>query len=227
MAFEEARQASMSGKITALKVQTRNPNRVNVYVDDQFAFGLAAIAAGWLQVGQTLSDEKIAGLQAADEHETAYERALRYLGSGLRTEAEIRRKLQAKGLPPEHIQPVVERLQRAGLVDDQAYARAWVESRETHRPKGKRAVRAELRRKGILPEAAQAAVETIDEEQSAERAALDRAARLAHLSWPEFRAKLGGFLLRRGFAYSTAHAAVAQAWQAVRGQPPAEEEAVE
>ena len=49
----------MDQKITALKAQKRNPNRINVYLDGIFAFGLARVVAAWLQVGQTLSDEKI------------------------------------------------------------------------------------------------------------------------------------------------------------------------
>ena len=51
-------------KITALEVQKKNPNRVNVHLDGEFAFGLARITAVWLKVGDTLSDEKLAALQA-------------------------------------------------------------------------------------------------------------------------------------------------------------------
>ena len=49
----------MTRKITALKVQKRNKNRVNVYLDNEFAFGLSRIVAGWLKTGQELSEEKI------------------------------------------------------------------------------------------------------------------------------------------------------------------------
>jgi regulatory protein len=47
-------------KITALEVQKKNPNRVNLHLDGEFAFGLARITAAWLKVGDVLSDEKIA-----------------------------------------------------------------------------------------------------------------------------------------------------------------------
>ena len=52
----------MNQKITALKAQKRNPNRVNVYLDGNFAFGVARIVAAWLNIGQELSPEKVASL---------------------------------------------------------------------------------------------------------------------------------------------------------------------
>ena len=47
-------------KITALEVQKKNPNRVNVHLDGDFAFGLARITAAGLKLGETLTDERIA-----------------------------------------------------------------------------------------------------------------------------------------------------------------------
>ena len=64
----------MSHRITALKLQKRNRQRVNVYLDGDFAFGLARIVAAWLHVGQELSDEKIEQLLAEDAKEVAYHR---------------------------------------------------------------------------------------------------------------------------------------------------------
>ena len=57
--------------VTAIEVQQKNPQRVNIYLDDQFAFGLSRITAAWLKVGQGLSEEKIASLQAEDAREAA------------------------------------------------------------------------------------------------------------------------------------------------------------
>jgi regulatory protein len=77
----------MAGTITALRFQKRNKNRVNVYLDGQFAFGLVAIEAARLRVGQTLSDNDVARLQMRDEVERAYERALNFLSYRPRSEA--------------------------------------------------------------------------------------------------------------------------------------------
>lgn len=119
----------MAGTITALRFQKRNKNRVNVYVDGQFAFGLAAIEAAHLRVGQTLGDGDVARLQRQDEVERAYERALNFLSYRPRSEAEVRRKLREKNVEDEVIEVVVERLTRTGLLDDREFARYWVENR--------------------------------------------------------------------------------------------------
>ena len=66
----------MGGRITALKFQKRNRDRVNVYLDGRFAFGLAAIEAAHLRVGQVLSDEEIARLKERDQVERAVQRAM-------------------------------------------------------------------------------------------------------------------------------------------------------
>jgi len=130
----------MAGKITALRFQKRNKDRVNVYIDGQFAFGLAAIEAARLQVGQTLSDDDVARLRVRDEVERAYERALNFLSYRPRSEAEVRRNLYKKDVEDEVVEVVVERLTRAGLVDDREFARYWVENRLQFNPRGARAL---------------------------------------------------------------------------------------
>ena len=211
----------VAGTITKLEAQKRNPDRGNVHLDGEFAFGLAAITAAWLKVGQPLSDEKIAELRAGDEHEAAYEKALRYLGYRPRSEAELRRHLKEKGIEGETAEGVLARLKRAGLADDDSFARFWVENREAFRPRGKRAVAAELRQRGVSREAIEVAVAEVNEEEAAWKAASDRARRLKGRSWPEFRAKLGGFLARRGFNYETISPVVRRAWQEMTGGSPA------
>ena len=53
----------MNHRITAIQAQKRNPQRVSVFLDGEFAFGLSRIVAAWLAVGQEISDEKIALLK--------------------------------------------------------------------------------------------------------------------------------------------------------------------
>ncbi len=207
----------MQRKITGLKVQKRNPNRVNVYLDGEFAFGLARIVAAWLQVGQILEDEKIAALQTQDEHEVAYQAAMRILDRRPHTAEEIRRKLQPKGYQPETVDAVLERLRQAGLVSDGQFARAWIENRSAFRPRSHRALALELRQKGVADEDIQTALEaSADEEELANQAAGRYARRLAGLDWQTFRLKLGGHLARRGFNYETASQAVRKAWEDLR-----------
>jgi regulatory protein len=201
-------------KITAIEPQQKNPQRVNVYLDGEFAFGLARIVAAWLKVGQELSDEKVASLKAEDEGEVTYQKALHYLSYRPRSSAEVRQNLTKRGVSESLAEETVNRLSSAGLVNDETFARAWVENRNTFRPRGQSALRMELRRKGLSDETIQSVLdEQVDEEALAFEAARKYARRLAGLEWAEFRQKLGGFLARRGFSYTTLAPVVSEVWK--------------
>ena len=200
-------------KVTALKVQSRNKARVNVYLDGQFAFGLVKIEAARLRLGQELDEAAITRLQQADEVEQAYERALKLLASRPRSEAEVRRKLRDHEVPETAMEEVLARLRRAGLVDDQAFAHFWVENRATFRPRSKRALQAELKRKGVPRETLNKALAAADDADSAYRVASQRARRMKALPHPEFRRKLGEFLARRGFDYELIGPVVERVWK--------------
>lgn len=204
----------MHGKITALTLQKRNRNRINVYLDGEFAFGLTRIVAAWLQIGQELSEEKIAELQAADAEETAYQRALLLLNSRPRTRAEIARNLQNQNIPENIQQAIFERLQRSGLLDDAAFARAWIANREEFRPRGQNALRYELRQHGVEEHIIQQVIteNPADEYGQAVRAAEKTARKLSGSDAQTFRRKLGGFLARRGFNYETSARVIAHYW---------------
>jgi regulatory protein len=77
------------------------------------------------------------------------EACLRYLEARQRSTAEVRRRLLQHGYRADLVEGAIERLAELGMVDDEAFARAWVESRDRARPRGERALRAELRQKGI------------------------------------------------------------------------------
>ncbi|HKZ71333.1 MAG TPA: RecX family transcriptional regulator [Anaerolineales bacterium] len=202
-------------KVTALKIQARNKNRVNVYLDGEYAFGLIKIEAARLRVGQVLLEADIARLKQADEAESAYEKTLNFLAYRPRSEAEIRKYLKGKKLPEEQTSGVVARLRQAGLVDDEKFAEQWVENRATFRPKARRALKAELRAKGVGATAIEAAVAGVDEAAAARQLAAARAPRLLRqkLSRLDFKRKLGEYLARRGFNYEIITEAVERAWR--------------
>jgi regulatory protein len=203
----------MSGKITALKVQKRNRERVNVYLDGKFAFGLARIVAAWLRVGQDLSDERIAELKAQDDKEATYQKVLRYLSYRERSEAEIRQYLHKRQVDESLIEDITHRLLRSGLVDDRRFAQRWVENRSEFRPRGRRALSYELRQKGIPNQIIDEVVEQIDEAELAYQAALKRSEKLSQFQWPVFRKKMYAYLSRRGFSYDTAANIVNRVWE--------------
>jgi regulatory protein len=205
----------MAGTVTALRFQKRKKNRVNVYLDGQFAFGLAAIEAVRLRVGQTLSDEEIARLQRQDGVERAYERALNFLSYRPRSEAEVCRNLHKKNVEDEVVEVVVERLTRAGLLDDREFARYWVENRLQFNPRGARALRQELWQRGVPASIIADTLASLDEEVAARKAADAGARRLAHLEPRDFRRRLGAYLARRGFSYAVIETLVEEMLEAV------------
>lgn len=191
----------MAGRITALRTQKKNPDRVNVYLDGRFAFGLAAIEAARLRVGQYLSDEEIAHLRQKDQVERVAERALDLLSYRPRSEAELRSRLGAQ-YNEAALEEAIERLRRGGLLDDREFARSWVENRFQHNPRGKSVLRQELRQKGLEDEVIEEALAGYDEEQAAGLAAQKLLRRWKGAAPQLLRRRLTDALLRRGFPYS-------------------------
>jgi len=84
-----------------------------------------------------------------DDPQVVLEAAARFLEARQRSVAEVRRRLRSAGYRADLVDGAIERLLELGILDDEAFARAWVESRDRARPRGERAIREELRVKGI------------------------------------------------------------------------------
>lgn len=202
----------MAGRITALEYQKKNRDRVSVYLDGRFAFGVPAIVAARLTRGQFLSDAEIVSIREQGDVETAYHKALDYLSYRPRSRAEVTTYLKKRGLPEEQIDAVVERLERAGLLDDVVFAQFWIENRERFRPKGLRALRYELRLKGVSNEIIEQVLASVDVSASAYRSASKKARQVQHLDQREFHRKVVEYLARRGFDYDVAREAAERHW---------------
>jgi len=203
---------AMNHKITALSVQKRNHQRVNVFLDDEFAFGLTRFVAAWLEVGQEINDEKITQLRDEDAREAAYQQAIKFISYRPRTETEIRRNLAQHQVPEELVNDTLERLRQAGLVNDEVFAQEWVENRNDLRPRSRRALAYELKQKGIDPQIIEQSLEEINDEPLAYQAAFRHANKLRNLEWQDFRQKMYAFLARRGFNYEVSQPVVARVW---------------
>ena len=205
----------MAGTITALKSQKRNKNRVNVYLDERYAFSLISHLAVPLHRGQILDDDDIARLQEKDEYYKAYERITKFIAHRPRSETEVRRRMERQGVSPDLAERIIERLCTLRLLNDAEFARLWVENRETFRPRGRHMLRYELRQKGLSEKIIEEALEQVDEEEGAHRLALQQGERLACLDRSTFRQKLMGYLVRRGYSYELARHAVSESWQSL------------
>jgi regulatory protein len=206
-------------QITAIEKQKRR-RRANIHLEGRFAFSLSLelVMQAGLRVGDSVGAEQVESLRQADVRQQAYEAALRLLAYRPRSEREIGQRLARRGLPARVIRETVERLRGQGLLDDAAFARFWVESRDQHSPRGRRLLWQELAAKGVQRETAREATAEVEEEQAALRAAEKRVYHLQGLDHPTFRRRLGDFLLRRGFSYETVRDTVDRLWRQQQGE---------
>jgi regulatory protein len=131
----------------------------------------------------------------------ALDTAVRYLAQRPRSEYEVRRRLRRAQVDDATIDATIGQLRRHRLLDDAAFAAYWVEQRQTFRPRGARALQAELARLGVPRIAADEATTPLENsaEEDAYRAAQPRAERRPGESPERFAARLSSFLARRGF----------------------------
>ncbi len=216
----------MPQRITAIEPQKKaGSHRVNVFLNGAFAFSLHEELGARLSPGSSLSEAEVAQFQREDDLHRAYDAALLLLSYRPRSASEVRQRLARRGFAPDLVSEALERLQRTGLVDDAEFAQSWVENRQTYRPSGSRLLSAELRAKGIEREIIDEVLPGEEtEEESAYRAALRKARSLQGLPWLEFRQKLGGHLVRRGFGYDIAFSTVQRLWQELHGTPDGDSE---
>ncbi len=204
--------------ITGLRAQKRKEDRVNVYLDGEYAFSLHLSVAVGLKVGQPLSAEECERLEHQEAVYEGYEQALRFLTFRPRSRSEMEHYLQGKRWASEVIQDILAKLESAGWLDDASFSRFWVDNREDFRPRSRRALRVELRQKGVGDQTIEQALQGIDERESAYRAAWGQAQKLARFDRQTFRRRLGGFLQRRGFGYEVVKDTVERLWRECTGE---------
>ncbi len=151
--------------------------------------------------------------------EQAKDACLRLLAVRARSRAELAQRLAAKGFTPEIVESTLQRLAEVGLVDDAAFAEQWVNSRHTYSGKGRQALAQELRRKGVAPSDAAAALAAVSDDDERVRAAdmVRRKLRTMPRDLERDKAlrRLVGMLARRGYSQSTAYAVVKEEMRAL------------
>ena len=204
----------MKKTITEISAQKRNRRRVNISLNGSYAFSLDRITAAWLQVGRELSDAEIEQLQMRDEVEVAFNQALNLLSHRSRSVAEMTRYLEGKGYAPGTLKAVLAQLEEEGLLNDDRFAREWIENRSTFRPRSQSQLRAELRFKGLEESSIDSALEEsgVDDAALAMAAARKQAHRYLSSDYETYRKKLGNALLRRGFSYATVNDTLRTLW---------------
>ena len=180
--------------------------RLKITLSDGSSFLLPAEAllqpglpVGELRPDGELAPEEVSRLEELAAGYALRSRALRFLEAGAKTASGLRRKLLARGAALSAVEAVLDSLAREGLLDDRAFARAWVQSRLERHPEGEGPLVAGLLRRGVGRELAREVVgELLDpqaERQSAERL-LEKLERRSGMS----RESLEAALRRRGFS---------------------------
>lgn len=149
--------------------------------------------------------------------EEVREACLQLLAVRQRSRAELTQRLRRKGFDSAHIEPVLDRLTEVQLIDDVAFARTWVQSRHSYSGKGRRALAAELRAKGVERSIAVAALEQVDDASEERRAheLVGKRLRTMAMSGAGDRSpdanlrKLAAMLARRGYPQEVA-------WRVIR-----------
>lgn len=136
-------------KITDMQIQKKNKTRANVYLDGEFAFGLEMLTVMklGLKIGQEISERQLAEAVFDSEKSVAFEKAVNYLSRSMKTVKQMREYLTEKGYAPDVINNVVERLCELKYLNDETYAKLYVEQNLS--VKGERRLKQELQQKGI------------------------------------------------------------------------------
>lgn len=196
--------------ITAITYQKRDKLRASVFVAGEFAFGVnvATIEKFRFRKGDELDAVLLEKLKDFDNRVSAKRLATKFLNTRRRTEKEVRDKLRTEKFNIEVIDEVTSDVLRAGLIDDEAFARAFIHDKRIAKPISSRQLSMELRKKGV----AKNIIEDILGEADEEETDSDRALKAATKKWEQLtrresdekkrKQKLIAFLGSRGFEYS-------------------------
>jgi len=190
--------------ITSIKSQKKK-DRVNIYLDDKFGFGLDLenLVKLGLKVDQELTDEEIADIVKKAEFQKTLDKLLRFATLRPRSEKEIKDWLKRKKVHISLFDKLLKRLRQLSLLDDEKFAKWWVEQRQSFRPKPKRIMNYELRMKGVPKEIIEKVLgeEKIDEEKMARELLKKKMYKWKNLEGFELRQKMSQYLAQKGFSW--------------------------
>ncbi len=162
--------------ITRLQPVGPRASAVIVHLDrgQPFEIALEALERHGLGVGDRLSPARRHHLLNDDADIRVRDAALNLLSYRARTRAELRRRLRQKGFRPARIDPCLDRLAEKGFLDDEAVAASFVRDRLRHRPRGRSALAAELRAKGVSRDVVDRAIDEVFDDEETDDPALAR-----------------------------------------------------
>lgn len=207
-------------KITQVEPQKKNNKRFNIFVDGVFGFGADedTVVKFRLVPGKEISKEELEKILLETEIGKLMGKMYNLFSFRQRSEKEVRdylrnlnfkKKLKDQEQISEVItESLIQNLKNKGLLNDEAFARVWLESRRRSKKKGMNLIKMELYQKGVGREIIEEVIssqESAVSEEDLAKEALEKKARVwKNLEKAEFKKKATEFLVRRGFDYSTA-----------------------
>lgn len=199
-------------KITALKIQVRDKDRVNVFVDGKYRFSLdiTQVAELGIKNGAEYSEDELAELENESQFGKLYTRSLEYALIRPRSQREMRDYLYRKtrdtrtktgsikkGVSVELTERVFDRLAGKGYIDDEKFARFWVENRNLRKGSSKRKLQAELIAKGVDRQVIE---QTLGESERSDAEEIQKIIAKKASKYDDSQ-KLIAYLARQGFRY--------------------------
>jgi len=197
--------------VTSIKPQ-KNGKRLNIYFDGEFSFGIDLdnfVKAG-LKVDQELTEKEVEEIIKKAEFQKTLDKLLRFATLRPRSEKEIKDYFRRKKVHESLYLNLLKRLRQLSLLDDEKFAKWWVEQRQSFRPKPKRILNIELRIKGIKKEIIEKVLgETKIDEVKMARELLEKKAYKWH-ALPRRQAgqKMSQYLAGRGFSWEVINSVI-------------------
>ena len=190
-------------KLTRIVQQEKRQDRYSVFVDGKYSFSLSesALLDSRLVVGQELGTDDLKHWKQESADDKIMGNALRYAAMRLRSTWEVEQYLKRKNASPALVDKILSKLSNINLLNDEAFAKAWVANRSLLRPTSKRKLQQELKAKRISEEVINV---TLSEDQAVDdRTALrEMIAKKRNLSkYKTEPLKLMQYLARQGFNY--------------------------
>lgn len=197
-------------KITAIKQQVKRAERYSVYIDGKYSFSLGEnefLKLG-LHSGLEITEEELARYKGESDYGKWFDKVLNLLSYRLRSEWEIRDYLRRKKAPEEYTDKILNKLSINGYVNDEQFAKRWVEGRRLMKPTSRRKLMMELKQKRIPNDV----IDTVlaeDKEETDEREVLKELIERKSQRYPD-RLKLMQYLARQGYNYDDIKSALSE-----------------
>ncbi|MBI2596015.1 RecX family transcriptional regulator [Candidatus Daviesbacteria bacterium] len=215
-------------KITSVEPQKNNPKRFNIFLDSVFGFGADedTVVKFRLVPGKEIPQEDLDKILLETEVGKLIGRMYGWFGVRMRSEKEVRDYFRVKNQESRVkgreevssllIDQVVESLKNKGMINDEVFAKSWIEARRRSKKKGLNVIKMELFQKGISREIVNEVIShqssVTSEEKIAEEALEKKTKVWKYLPEIEFKKKATEFLMRKGFEYAVTKIVVAKFW---------------